>query len=909
MPSAYEAWVDDARAVRVEDEIRRRGIRLSQHATEPKGPCPVCGGEDRFAIRTDKQRFFCRRSGAGGDVIAMVEYLDGCDFKAAVETLTGRAPPSGERGRISPEAIAERAAAREEAERLRAAAEQAAHEAQEAAGKRAEKMWAAAGPASDAHPYLAGKGLRACEQIRQSDGHLIVPLRDFSGRLWNVQRIAENGDKLFLKDSRKRGCFSTLVTPGDKNRSEIRIGEGWATCKSVFDSVGGVVLVAFDAANLVPVAEGARQKYPDARITICADNDTETDGNPGLKWGQKAADACGGALVYPPNGGDFDDLRQSAGLDEVRRVLLGEPARLEPPRDEPFHIDPPPPPPEPILRPQSPPEWPFRVLGYNGGEYYYFSRAQKQLTALRAEQHTTARLLGLAPLDFWLANFTDGKPKLDDASVSFITDQLIRMCELRGLFSPDHRRGRGAWIDDGRVIVHTGPTASVNGIRTELSEIRSKFLYEAADDWEFGDAAPAADQEARELASLCSMPTWENPISGRLLAGWLVIAHVCGAISWRPHLWLTGSSGSGKSTIQKDIIERFLGPAALKFDSSQTTEAAIRQTLGLDARPIIIDEIESEDKNTALKVQAVLQLARVSSSGGKVQKGTVSHKSVSFTVRSCFCFSSINTSVRHRADETRISKLVLKKNDAPDARQHYNSLVSRINRVLTPEFSARMFARTVRYLPTLNRNIETFTQAAAVVFKDRRAADQLGAMLAGYYLCFKTSEISEEDARKFLTEREWGEHIALDQNGDETRLLAHIMTSRMRVGMEELTLGQAILIAQTPGEDKWNRALGAEGIKVGYCGARRVPDTSRFTIASSSPNLRRRLDGTPWENGWDRPLRNLDGALKSETITFTPGLRSGGVSLPISVLSVVSEARPVDTGDVVNESVEDENEF
>jgi phage/plasmid primase-like uncharacterized protein len=76
-----------ARAVRLEDEIARRGIRL-RGKVERVGPCPACGGTDRFSINTRKQLFNCRAFG-GGDVIAMVQHLDGCDFVEAIRALAG----------------------------------------------------------------------------------------------------------------------------------------------------------------------------------------------------------------------------------------------------------------------------------------------------------------------------------------------------------------------------------------------------------------------------------------------------------------------------------------------------------------------------------------------------------------------------------------------------------------------------------------------------------------------------------------------------------------------------------------------------------------------------------------------------------------------------------------------------
>jgi putative DNA primase/helicase len=81
--------IERARAVRLEDEIARRGITLKRVGAEQFGPCPVCGGDDRFAINVRKQVFNCRVCGAKGDVIELVRHLDGVSFKEAITTLAG----------------------------------------------------------------------------------------------------------------------------------------------------------------------------------------------------------------------------------------------------------------------------------------------------------------------------------------------------------------------------------------------------------------------------------------------------------------------------------------------------------------------------------------------------------------------------------------------------------------------------------------------------------------------------------------------------------------------------------------------------------------------------------------------------------------------------------------------------
>jgi len=90
---AWKAWVEKARVVRLEDESARRDIKLCRQGNELVGPCPQCGGDDRFAINTSKQVFNCRGCGSKGDVIALVQFLDGVDFTRAVAKLTGEPTP------------------------------------------------------------------------------------------------------------------------------------------------------------------------------------------------------------------------------------------------------------------------------------------------------------------------------------------------------------------------------------------------------------------------------------------------------------------------------------------------------------------------------------------------------------------------------------------------------------------------------------------------------------------------------------------------------------------------------------------------------------------------------------------------------------------------------------------------
>jgi hypothetical protein len=84
--------VEAAKSVPIESELARRSIALKRAGRELVGPCPVCGGRDRFGVNLDKQVWNCRGCAGRGDVIDLVQHLDGVGFIAAIETLTGEKP-------------------------------------------------------------------------------------------------------------------------------------------------------------------------------------------------------------------------------------------------------------------------------------------------------------------------------------------------------------------------------------------------------------------------------------------------------------------------------------------------------------------------------------------------------------------------------------------------------------------------------------------------------------------------------------------------------------------------------------------------------------------------------------------------------------------------------------------------
>lgn len=209
-------------------------------------------------------------------------------------------------------------------EQARQQAEAERQQRQEDAARRAAVIWGLAAPAPKGHPYLVKKGVKPHGLRVLPDGLLLVPLRDSSGRLSSLQTIGPDGSKRFLPGGRVQGCYWSVGKPN----GTVVICEGVATALSVHEAVGCAVAAAMSANNLLPVAQALRQKYPDARLIVAADDDWRTDGNPGLTKAQEAAQAVGGYLAVPQfpedrpeKATDFNDLHKLARLDAVRACI------------------------------------------------------------------------------------------------------------------------------------------------------------------------------------------------------------------------------------------------------------------------------------------------------------------------------------------------------------------------------------------------------------------------------------------------------------------------------------------------------------------------------------------------------------------------------------------------------------
>lgn len=308
---------------------------------------------------------------------------------------------------------------------------------------------------------------------------------------------------------------------------------------------------------------------------------------------------------------------------------------------------------------------------------------------------------------------------------------LIGACARQGLFDPTGKvRGRGAHVgDDGALYLHCGDQVLVGGRKgvrgRQLAALWSRpglianYVYPAAPTIDHPADVPADTHVAHQVLELLKSWTWKRPsIDPYLTFCWIAAAPNGGAFRWRPHAWITGPSGAGKTTLQK-FIEKLLSSWALRTEDA--TEAGVRQLLSQDTLAVCFDEIEPDEGDGSVH-NKIVKLARLASSGGSSLRGTQDHKSRQFVARSCFLFSSIHHHELAAQDRNRISIL------------HLSKFPSGTKPLILPEtlaaWGSALRRRFLEQWPRFDATLLAYQREMLKQGYDGREQDQYGTLLA-----------------------------------------------------------------------------------------------------------------------------------------------------------------------------------
>lgn len=165
------------------------------------------------------------------------------------------------------------------------------------AAREAADMWARGLMPTSEHPYVAAKRLDPLP-LREFDARLLVPMFDGLGKLWNLQRIAGDGTKRFLRGGRTDGLFNIIGKFSHRGET-CCIGEGYATMAAVHRATGHSCIVAFSAKNMAAVARLWNEARQDLNFIICADDDSHLERNIGYEAAKAVAEEIGAKIALP----------------------------------------------------------------------------------------------------------------------------------------------------------------------------------------------------------------------------------------------------------------------------------------------------------------------------------------------------------------------------------------------------------------------------------------------------------------------------------------------------------------------------------------------------------------------------------------------------------------------------------
>ncbi|MBR0186512.1 MAG: AAA family ATPase [Synergistaceae bacterium] len=199
------------------------------------------------------------------------------------------------------------------------------------ASDNARSMFSALPPAPEDFPYLIKKnvpcyGLR----YRRDFNQIAVPLRNINGDIQSIQWIDADGGKKFFEGAPTTGAFWCIgldtLKPNDNN-SVILVGEGYATMATVYELTGLPCVAAMTCRNLLNVGNVLHNKFKNVKIIFIADNDHNTDGNPGITCASEADRAISNAgIVFPhfsnaQSGTDWNDFLLLHGSELTAYIL------------------------------------------------------------------------------------------------------------------------------------------------------------------------------------------------------------------------------------------------------------------------------------------------------------------------------------------------------------------------------------------------------------------------------------------------------------------------------------------------------------------------------------------------------------------------------------------------------------
>ena len=708
----------------------------------------------------------------------------------------------------------------------------------------AKNLWKNATPENiDIHPYMIKKQItgmqldvRLLSDFDKGDT-LLIPTYDINGNMCGLQRIFEDSNKRYMFGQLINETHFTIGNSQLESVSLVYLCEGFATGASIHLATNCPVICCFMASNLPKVATLMIRKYPHLKIIVCGDDDFETKDNVGVKYATEAATLCCTKAVFPifperkTGQTDYNDLHVDHGLEAVKAQLCDVTDN----------------------------DNGFTAMGYdNGSNHYFYNHSSKSI--YKISRFATHEFFLLAPLDYWAQLYPKGeKGSVDwDEARSLLIEKSLSV----GLYDSTRERGIGVWADDKRYILNTGNGTFLKQKKTDLAELKTRKFYIASESVITCDLnTKLSNDECQKLIKIAKKFKWQEKSSHFLLLGWVALSRCCGSLPVRPNVWITGSKGTGKSTVLNEFIAPLLGSSGYVKTSGNTTEAGLRAMLRRGAMPVIFDEFEVENADSYYKLNSVTQLIRQSFTGeSKIFKGTPNGGLIQYTVVFMSLLASIRVSLINDADKSRFCVLELDKQQR--GIDDWQKLEKEIYNNINESVGNKLFVRSYLNIDKIIASYEILQKEVASI-SDQRKGQQYGMLLAGYWSLLSEDVITVDQAKQLIIDSGIGFLDArfnddLEDTSDEYELLNELFTTKVRIqrsdiGFEEIPIQSCF----TPETERayYHHELLKYGLKYN-------PRNHTVFIPNQHREIKKLLSDTKWTHDWSKTFLRLPASKK-----------------------------------------------
>lgn len=503
----------------------------------------------------------------------------------------------------------------------------------------------------------------------------------------------------------------------------------------------------------------------------------------------------------------------------------------------------------------------YTALGTSGSKLVVLTALNKVVVKLSPSDLKEMNLKALCGAKWCEHYYTEFDEKKEQMVFNHrrLANNIISDCQTKGTYVESYQRGTGVWLmKDGQLVVNGSELWRADGTVLEHG-IHEGRVYPAGGDVSFNrDTPEASDGDVKRILATFGALDWQHPMAAELLLGWYGMALVSTAVRRRPHVYVNGPAGCGKSTIL-EVMQWMLDPLAFACTGPQTL-IGLSQELTGTARVAIVDEFEADSSLKSCK--ETFQASRMSYSlreGDKgIVRGSPNGTAKSYCFYSPFIAASISPAKMEPADVTRW--VVLEANGRKVG-------CSRMAENEAREIGPRLAQRFIKNWSVYQASEEVVRECILKSGGDGRMADTVGTLLASYWTFVSSKAATPDDAKVLVEMLDIKERIETHSVSDERRCLEALMSKvlpfRFMEGISmvtrSLSIGEAVQrVCEDPTDNPEVVARLAQlGLRVVFAKGK-----WRLYVVNSPEHqeIRKIFSGTKWaQGGWSMILRRLPG--------------------------------------------------